>query len=222
MGASEGQCGVWLDTREDILLCICLKSLSEPFALSNQGVVTFRQDLTSWIRLLSFYTSSFLGNCSQICPVHKLTNITPTKWRPQFYLFIVKFSRILKQKTVLHASCVLTLAEFLDPVSIQLQWLTDKIQRGNKALLFPTMTTSSEPWTLNTSKKRQPLPLPRCTYFSTCPHLVWDGRDLMKSRNLFWHRQEQRPSAHSNKRYPTSWRHTTHKLAFLESHSPAS
>lgn len=40
---------------------------------------------------------------------------------------------------------VLTLAELFGPVSIQLQWLTDKIQWGNKALLFPTMTPGSEP-----------------------------------------------------------------------------
>lgn len=68
--------------------------------------------------------------------------------------------------------------------------------------------------TLNTRCKQKRQTLARCTYFSTCPHLTWDGRDTIRPKNLFWLRQEQRTSVHSNKRYPPSWGHHRHTCSF--------
>lgn len=188
--------------------------------LRASRAVTFGKDLTSWVRLLSPCAFAFCH------PVKSVPNFTPCKFkkttsaegRPWFYQ--LKSWRSLTQQLFCTHHGVFTPAELSGPLSIHLQWLSDKVRQRNKALPFACHAQRLR--ALNTRyKPKKPISTQSCNMDpGTSPHPAWDGRDLMRQRKHFsW--DKSKGWAFTGMKETLTLGGTTYMLAHLGSYSPA-
>lgn len=158
--------------------------------------------------------------CCEIIP--KLAQLVtsknhPTEWWP--WLYQLKSWWLFKQHLPCTYRGVFTPAELFSLLSIHLQWLSDQIQQGKKALPFACHDQGLR--TLDTNRKSWSPP--SCTTCTSAPPLTLLGMEMTWSDQATcccWSRSKGQVS--TGMKGTPALGGTTYILAHLGSHSPAS